>query len=205
MIQATLDAASASLQALLVDAERTVSAAATDDALESSTTECIASNAACVRVESVLESYVRAGGYVRARLAATDGRVLAETLGQGALQLPQPLVALAGPLAGRVAVAYAERSAAGNVMLLVASVYARGSARVGVLVVDVPLAPLDDVLRATRVGRSGETYLFDAHGRMLTNSRFVAQLQRRRPVACRSAQRGARDRASRPGPRRDSR
>jgi hypothetical protein len=41
------------------------------------------------------------------------------------------------------------------------------------LVVEQPLDALAAQMGATRVGRSGETYVFDARGRMLTRSRFI--------------------------------
>lgn len=51
------------------------------------------------------------------------------------------------------------------------------AAPLDVLAFELPLAPLSEQMSASRVGRSGETYVFDNRGRMLTLSRFVAASQ----------------------------
>jgi hypothetical protein len=66
----------------------------------------------------------------------------------------------------------------GAALHVVARVNDPSGALLGAIVYDVSSVTFDRVLRAARAGESGETYAFDASGRMLSESRFADELAR---------------------------
>ena len=166
VLDATLDASSEHLEAWLDSGLRAASAAASSSEVRDAVAPCVRERA-CAELERALGPYIASAGFENARLVDNRGVMVARITGQ-----PRALDAGAaerverasGPHARVLGAALAQPVRA----VMLAAVVAEGA----VLVVDQPLAALGHHMRATRVGRSGETYVFDARGRMLTPSRF---------------------------------
>jgi eukaryotic-like serine/threonine-protein kinase len=129
-------------------------------------------------IERRIQRFMRAVGFVRFHLADRQGRVLAGDLAGGlSAELPRAIVERAASLGpGAVALMPPLTDDAPGAMQVIARLNAEDESFLGALVFELPLEGLSRLVGAARTGRSAETYAFDASGRLLTESRFTAQL-----------------------------
>lgn len=160
-------------------AQRAAALATTDPQLGVQLSACLR-DPTCLAgdIEDRIAPFMRAVGFASFRLADRSGRVLVGSPTRDlSADLPRALMERAAGLGrGAVAVLTPLADAAPGMMSVVARLDAEDGSFLGALVFELPMDGLSRLLRAARAGRSAETYAFDAHGRLLTESRFAAQV-----------------------------
>jgi hypothetical protein len=180
ILHVAVDAAVEGVELWIADAERTADSAARDATIESLLASCFAARGNCDSraLDTKLDPYLRAGGF--RRFAAVDAEGFVRASGPvGTFDAPLPQIADPDLRKALRATVLPPLLVAGRPMLLVfAPVGGTNGSPNGALWFQLPAEEFGRILRAVRAGESGETYAFDAHGRMLSDSRFVAQLHR---------------------------
>jgi RIO-like serine/threonine protein kinase len=180
ILHVAVDAATEGVRLWIEDAERAANSAARDATVGSLLAACFSAGGNCDSraLDSRLDPYLRAGGF--RRFAAVDRNGFAHAGGPlGAIGVPLPQVADANLRDATHATVLPPLRIAGRPVLLVfAPVAGTNGAPSGALWFELPADEFTRILGSARAGETGETYAFDAHGRMLSDSRFVAQLKR---------------------------
>jgi hypothetical protein len=179
VLQVTLDTAVAGALPPLRDAARAARAAASDVRVQHALAvelSCSDPLAACSsELADATLHYVREGSFSALEIASRSGALRPGPLKRaGFTQLPAALseaLAQRGPQA--VALAGISIAGVGQTFLLVPVPEAGAT-----LVFSLAMSRWTLPLIAARPGASSETYAFDRHGRMLSDSRFGSQLQR---------------------------
>jgi tRNA A-37 threonylcarbamoyl transferase component Bud32 len=174
VLTATLQTSSTAVESDLDELLRAAGSLHDDPALTAHGVACSSGAAAdCAEVRERLHALVRGGRYLWGGFISRDGQVLAEAGTRPTAVLRPELRLSIGNLSGTGAEQLqAHAGPAGALLPLVVPI----AAGAGVIWLDAKLTPVERVVRAARTGRSGETYLFDRSGRLLTQSRFAAQL-----------------------------
>jgi eukaryotic-like serine/threonine-protein kinase len=170
VLQSTLESAIAGIDLAMGDAARGVDAALGDPPVARALAGCLSDSEACAGLPAALEPHLRAGGFSGFALLEDAGRLRAG----GPAELAAAPLRAARQRAGAAAVAILPASLARSEIWFAARVLQPMAAE---LVLALPAARLAHVFRAGRPGETGETYAFDAVGRMLSESRFTSQLR----------------------------
>jgi len=174
VITATLRTTSVAVESHLDELLRAASTLNQDPELRDAADSCAATHTGCGQVTSVLGALVRGGRHAWGGFVAHDGRLVAQAGGRRRDPSPEELQrALRASSGERARLLEAELAPDGGAVLPLVVALGKGG---GVLWLDARLAPMERVVRAARTGHSGETYLFDRSGRLLSESRFIAQL-----------------------------
>jgi hypothetical protein len=179
VLEVTLDTAVAGALPPLRDAARAARAAAADARVQhalAAELSCADSLAPCSpELADATLHYVREGNFAGVEVASRSGRLRPGSLRTaGFTQLPAALSeALAERGAEPVALAGVRLGGTPQTFLLAPVPEANAT-----LVFSLAMSRWTTALHAARPGTSGETYAFDRHGRMLSESRFSSQLQR---------------------------
>lgn len=180
VLQVTLDTAVAGALPPLANAGRAAAAAAADSSVQRALAgelSCPATSAPCSpELEAAARPYVREGGFIGFEVATRSGQLRPGMLSAaGITQLPAALSEALSERHGEPFAFAAIQVAGTPLAFLLAPV--RGGAD-ATLLFSLAMSRWTPPLLAARPGRNGETYAFDRHGRMLSESRFAAQLQR---------------------------
>lgn len=179
-LRVTLEAAAEGVHQLLESAGRAAQAAVDDPHASAAAIGCAKANE-CAAVAVQLVPYMRAGGFSGVQIIDGKGRLIASE--PRALRAPSAALlaetAALKPMRAVVLLPSSDTSA----KLHVAAALRENTGHVGVLLFELSMSSINSVLRAARAGRSGETYAFDRRGRLLSESRFSAELQRMGIVA----------------------
>jgi eukaryotic-like serine/threonine-protein kinase len=186
-LQATLGAAATGVQEWLESNERLVEIAAADERLQRAAF-CPDASAADQRpcnagqIEAIVSPYLRAGSFEDFYLVDARGRLVAGGLHGPAKSLPRGLSERLAPLLEPAPGGRPERARLVQGLLVapdqpLLAIAAALPERAGILVFALRQELFTRILRSARGGESGETYAVDRAGRLLSESRFVAQLR----------------------------
>ena len=188
VLLATLRASVADVQ-VWADASRTAVEAAVRDERVRSALEACRSARSCEELGAALEPFARATGLSHVLVLDMNGEPLAHAPRRAARdqgKLGRALLHELEQLAARKAPA---REVAfrphGATLLLVAALQRDDGERAATLIAQRPFAALSAKMEEMRLGNTGETYVFDTRGTMLTASRFLREGRHGRTVELR--------------------
>jgi hypothetical protein len=175
VLRATLTSSVLDVQVWADGARLAVEAATRDERVQSALDRCKTTRA-CDELGAALEPFARAGSLSHIRALGLHGEQLAHAPRRAARDQGKLAPSLLHELAQLTSskappIAYRPH---GPSLLIGAAVRDANGEHSATLIAQRPFATLSAQLEQTRVGTTGETYAFDAHGRMVTASRFVA-------------------------------
>jgi hypothetical protein len=178
VLRATLTAAVSDVRVWAESARVAVHAATRDERVHDALRRCQETRA-CDELGAALEPFARAGDLSHVVALSAHGEPLAHAPRRAARDQGKLTASLLLDLAiGGARAPEAVFRPHGSQLLLALAVHDAQGGRVATLIGQRSFATLSEQMKQIRVGRSGETYVFDAHGRMATVSRFLEARQR---------------------------